>query len=82
MPQRLNSIARQQLIDSDLAWLRAQPRTLERDHIEDILMVYALTDEIVHAARELFMYERANNCYEYERRRKLSEAVMTLENLR
>lgn len=33
----LNPSAIQKLIDEDLAWLLKQPRTLERDHIEQIV---------------------------------------------
>lgn len=33
----VNSAAYRQLVDEDLEWLRKQPRTLERDHIEVIL---------------------------------------------
>lgn len=34
MPSELNTAAYQQILDEDLEWLRRQPRTLERDHIE------------------------------------------------
>jgi len=37
MPLTLNRQAYQQLVDEDLAWLAQQPRTLERDHIEQII---------------------------------------------
>lgn len=34
---RLTRWAYQQLIDEDIEWLLKQPRTLERDHIEQVL---------------------------------------------
>jgi hypothetical protein len=37
MPTRLNQDAYQRLVDEDLAWLREQPRTLEREHVELIV---------------------------------------------
>ncbi len=33
----LNRAAYQRLVDEDLEWLLTQPRTLERDHIEQTL---------------------------------------------
>lgn len=37
MPLKLNKPAYVKLIKEDLEWLLQQPRTLERDHIEDVL---------------------------------------------
>ena len=37
MPTTLNKAAYKQLIDEDIEWLKKQPRSLERDHIEVIL---------------------------------------------
>ena len=37
MSMKLNRAGYQQLIDEDLAWLMKQPRTLERDHIAEIV---------------------------------------------
>lgn len=37
MPSRLTRAAYEQLIAEDIEWLRQQPRSLERDHIELIL---------------------------------------------
>lgn len=37
MPCTLNMRAYRKLFDEDLEWLAQQPRTLERDHIEDCL---------------------------------------------
>jgi hypothetical protein len=37
MATKLNRSAFRELIEQDIAWLLAQPRTLERDHIEHIL---------------------------------------------
>lgn len=37
MPCELNRSAYEQLLREDLEWLLAQPRTLERDHIADLL---------------------------------------------
>lgn len=37
MPTKLNKRSFQQLIKGDLEWLSKQPRTLERQHIEDML---------------------------------------------
>jgi hypothetical protein len=37
----LNRAAFERLIVEDLSWLRGQPRTLERDHIEDLLCAAA-----------------------------------------
>ena len=38
MPTTLNFEAYCELIDGDLVWLLKQPRSLERDHIEAVLM--------------------------------------------
>lgn len=37
MSTRISKAAYQRLIDEDLVWLLRQPRTLERNHIEQIL---------------------------------------------
>ena len=37
MPTELNRCAKRKLLEEDLAWLLSQPRSLERDHIEDLL---------------------------------------------
>ena len=37
MPTTLNREAYQKLIDEDIAWLERQPRSLERDHVIDVL---------------------------------------------
>jgi len=37
MPMTLNRTAFVQLLNEDLEWLKRQPRTLERDHIEQSL---------------------------------------------
>lgn len=37
MGTTLNRPAFQKLVDEDLAWLLEQPRTLERDHVEQIV---------------------------------------------
>ena len=37
MSTQINKAAYQQLIDEDMTWLLKQTRTLERDHIEQIL---------------------------------------------
>ena len=37
MSTKLTRSAFRELIEQDIAWLLAQPRTLERDHIEHIL---------------------------------------------
>jgi hypothetical protein len=37
MSWTLNLAAYQQLIDDDLAWAESMPRTLERDHVLDVL---------------------------------------------
>ena len=37
MSHKLSPDAYKKLIDEDLAWLAAQPRTLERDHIIEIV---------------------------------------------
>ena len=37
MSSKLNRPAYRQMIEEDLQWLLAQPRTLERDHIEAIV---------------------------------------------
>lgn len=37
MPTQLNRCAYQRLVDDDIAWLRQQPTTLERNHIECVL---------------------------------------------
>lgn len=34
---KMNRASYEQLIAEDVAWLLAQPRTLERDHIETVL---------------------------------------------
>lgn len=39
MPTKLNRSAYQKLIVEDVAWLLRQPRSLEREHIEQVLMV-------------------------------------------
>lgn len=38
MPCQLNKAAYEQLIKEDVEWLRQQPRTLERHHIEQVLL--------------------------------------------
>ncbi len=38
MPTTLNKAAYQKLIDDNIRWLLEQPRTLERDHIRDVLL--------------------------------------------
>lgn len=37
MPTTLNKSAYQKLVKEDLEWLQKQPRSLERDHIEQVL---------------------------------------------
>ena len=37
MALTLNREARERLFNEDIAWLMTQPRSLERDHIEDVL---------------------------------------------
>ena len=37
----LNKRAFNELIEADIQWLREQPETLERDHIEQVLRNYA-----------------------------------------
>lgn len=37
MPTTLNRRSYNKLLSEDLQWLLAQPRTLERDHIEQVL---------------------------------------------
>lgn len=38
MTSTLNTTAWQRLIDDDIEWLLKQPRTLERDHIEHLIL--------------------------------------------
>jgi hypothetical protein len=40
MPTELNRAAKIQLFAEDLEWLMQQPRTLERDHIADVLKAH------------------------------------------
>lgn len=40
MPIPLNDRALCDLINQDIAWLMKQPRSLERDHIRDVLHAY------------------------------------------
>lgn len=47
----INRAALQQLIDEDLAWLREQPRSLERDHIEVHLEWAMRCHDLVRAAQ-------------------------------
>lgn len=37
MPTTLNRKAFEKLVEEDIEWLLKQPRTLERDHVEQIL---------------------------------------------
>jgi hypothetical protein len=68
----LNKDAYERLIDEDLAWLREQPRTLERDHIEQCLQwlrthkpdrLKNLELELEHVRSALIEWQRAENAY-------------------
>ena len=57
----INASAYRQLIDEDLEWLLSQPRTLERDHIEQILRWQHLhAKKVCEDAR---CRERESGCY-------------------
>jgi hypothetical protein len=45
----INSPAYKKLIDENIAWLLAQPRTLERDHIEQVLRWHSENAGVVTA---------------------------------
>lgn len=54
MTMRLNRRAYEELVAQDIAWLEAQPRTLERDHVIDIVKAspdheYGVRDELEQA---------------------------------
>jgi hypothetical protein len=53
MTSTLNAAAYQRLIDEDQAWLLAQPRTLERDHIEDCLKWLASNKRLIAELAQL-----------------------------
>jgi hypothetical protein len=45
----INSSAYRKLIDENIAWLRTMPRTLERDHIEQVLLWHSKNAAVVTA---------------------------------
>jgi len=60
MSCRLNRQAYQRLIQEDIDWLLRQPRSLERDHVHEILLwmldnrpAVDRTGEAVHREREI-----------------------------
>ena len=51
MPIPLNIHGVATLINQDIAWLMRQPKSLERDHIRDILHDYVRHVEVIHETR-------------------------------
>jgi hypothetical protein len=59
MPCELNQSAWEQLVDEDIEWLLTQPRTLERDHIADLLHWARENKEWLRKSHELQIAAKA-----------------------
>jgi len=82
MPTTLNKEAFQKLVDEDIDWLRKQPRTLEREHVEEIVRDYGrireLEAEVVRLTEEAAAWQSFYGINWHDRAKKAEAEVKRL----